>query len=137
MSIDHSFKINKILLVDDEPSICESLQGYLEDAGYEVSVAYNGQEALDYLGVFDADLVILDLYMPAMNGHEVLLRLAESHPELPKLVISGICDESIRLRALDEGAWDYLQKPVTDLSILDRKILSFEERYEAVRVVNC
>lgn len=127
MEINQGFTITKILLVDDEPSICESLQAFLEDAGYQTSIAHNGQEALDHISISEPDLVILDLYMPAMDGHELLAHLAKDHPTLPKLVFSGMNDKSIIDQVFSEGAWDYISKPIRNLVNLLDKVTHIEE----------
>jgi putative two-component system response regulator len=128
MNNNQRFTVNSILLVDDEPSICFSLQAYLEDAGYQIMIAHNGQEALDYISVSEPDLVILDLYMPAMDGHELLKRLSVSHPDIPKLILSGVGDISVAMQTIHEGAWDFIAKPITDLSSLRHKISMINDK---------
>lgn len=128
MDTVQQFTIKDILIVDDEPSICQSLQAFLEDADYRTEIAYNGQEALDYISIAAPDMIILDLRMPAMDGHELLQNLSLSHPEMPKLVISGTGDISIAMQSIQDGAWDFIQKPLTDLKILQHKIASLEEK---------
>lgn len=128
MRIDQRYTIKEILLVDDEPSICDSLQAFLEDLGYRVAVAYNGQEALDHISLTQPDLVILDLHMPAMSGHELLKKLAVKYPEMPKLVLSGVGDISVAIQTIHEGAWDFLSKPIKNLNILLHKISQSEEK---------
>ena len=80
---------NRILLVDDEPSIRVVLSAVLEDAGYNVDVAEHGFDALRKIQNAVPDLVITDLRMPNMNGFELLAVLRERFPELPTIVISG------------------------------------------------
>ncbi len=80
---------NRILLVDDEPSIRVVLSAVLEDAGYSVDVAEHGFDALRKIQNAVPDLVITDLRMPSMNGFELLAVLRERFPQLPTIVISG------------------------------------------------
>jgi len=80
---------NKILLVDDEPSIRVVLSAVLEDAGYTVETAEHGFDALRRIQNALPDLVITDLRMPNMNGFELLAVLRERFPQLPTIVISG------------------------------------------------
>ena len=78
--------IRKILVVDDEEDIREALKDYLEELGYEVSVAENGKTAYEALLTKDYDLVLMDMFMPEMNGAEVLLRLKEAG-KIPSYVV--------------------------------------------------
>ena len=80
---------NRILLVDDEPSIRVVLSAILQDAGYTVDVAENGFDALRKMQNAVPDMVITDLRMPNMNGFELLTVLRQRYPQLPTIVISG------------------------------------------------
>jgi two-component system alkaline phosphatase synthesis response regulator PhoP len=82
----------KILVVDDEPGVCDFLKDLLQDAGYTVLTAYNGEEGLKSIQKNRPDLVLLDMHMPKMNGVEMYAKLAEmGHgiPETPVLILSG------------------------------------------------
>ena len=112
----------KILVVDDEVYIRQSFEDYLEDREYDVIAAKNGQEGLALIISERPDLVLLDLMMPGMNGLEVLKQGRKIMPDLPIIVISGANRIVDVIEALRYGAWDYLEKPVHDLSILEHAI---------------
>ena len=78
-----------ILIVDDETSILQSLGGLLADEGFEVIEATNGYEALKIIDAESPDLVLLDIWMPGIDGIETLKEIKKSHPILPVIIISG------------------------------------------------
>ena len=104
--------MSRILVVDDEKQVLQSLTTVLEKKGYEVSPAITGPLALAAYASFHPDLVLLDLLMPGMNGFEVLRQLMEYNPELPVVILTGVADETIAKKAMTEGARDYLTKPI-------------------------
>jgi DNA-binding response OmpR family regulator len=108
-----------VLLVDDSPPTRELVSIVLRRAGYEVTVAPDGEEALRLFSGVHPDAVVLDLHMPGMSGWEVLSRLRE-RSEVPVLVISGIPDEVSKVRALNGGADDYIVKPVSAAELVAR-----------------
>ena len=132
-SWDQKYKIHRILLVDDEVAICRSMEAFLEDYGYDISIAHNGKEGLEKFNANLPDLVILDLQMPVMTGHEFLAELAATHPEVPKIIISGIGDVGEAMQTVDEGGWDFISKPIHDLNFLIHKIKLLEEKATLVR----
>ena len=79
----------KILLADDEPEVAEVIELMLRRCGYQVTVVYSGQEALDAFAVGDYDLVITDMYMPDLSGREVAKRVKGSMTGVPVLLITG------------------------------------------------
>lgn len=101
----------KILVVDDEPTIRELLSASLRFAGFEVQAAADGREALREEATFQADLVVLDIMLPDMDGFEVLEKLREREPLLPVLFLTAKDDVQDRVRGLDVGADDYVTKP--------------------------
>ncbi len=108
----------RILVVDDDSPIRETFSTYLKFLGYETAVAAEGQEGLAVCASFNPDLVLTDLQMPVMGGLEFLRHLREAQPDLPVIVISGAMEFSAVVEALKLGAWDYLTKPLYDLSML-------------------
>ena len=100
----------KILVVDDEPPIRKLLRMGLSSQGYEVLEAPNGKIALELLAKKPA-LVILDLGLPDIDGHELLRRIRHRHENLPIVVLSSRGDEAGKVAALDLGADDYVTKP--------------------------
>lgn len=109
----------RILVVDDERTVRDILQRTLEDAGYDVITAANGQEALDKISQFDVSLVLLDIMMPGLDGFEVLERMPQ-HLNIPVIMLSGIHDETTKIDSLTLGADDYIAKPFSTGELLAR-----------------
>ena len=123
----------RILVIDDDTVVRESFCFYLEDLDYDVVQALNGKDGLAQVEKAKPDIVLLDLRMPEMDGHEVLEQLSTDAPETPLIVISGTGDIGDTVRALRLGAWDYLLKPVNDLSMLEHAINKALERARLLR----
>jgi len=100
----------KVLIIDDEPPIRKLLRMGLSTQGYEILEASNGKTALELLAQQPA-LVILDLGLPDIQGHELLRIIREREESLPIVVLSSRGDEAGKVQALDLGADDYLTKP--------------------------
>lgn len=111
-----------ILIIDDEEGIRDTLQGILEDEGYSVLTASSAEEGLDLLQKSGPDLVILDIWLPNMDGIEALSRIREASSELPVIMISGHANVDLAVKATKLGAYDFLEKPLS----LDRIILTLE-----------
>jgi PAS domain S-box-containing protein len=103
----------RLLLVDDEPSVRRSTGKLLASLGYAVETAGGGEEALALLGRTRVDLVLSDLAMPQMSGTELAARIRERHPELPIVFMSGNLDSEQLRSEISEGHAVFLQKPVT------------------------
>jgi two-component system, OmpR family, response regulator MprA len=111
----------KILVVDDERAVRESLRRALELEGYEVDLAEDGEQALERLGgTADADAVILDVLMPGIDGLEVCRRLRSEHNGVPVLMLTARAEVDSRVAGLDAGADDYLPKPFALAELLAR-----------------
>ena len=100
-----------ILVVDDEPGVRDVLQDALEGAGYDVVTAANGAEGLDQLRRHHADLCVLDINMPTVNGFEFVERLRESGTTTPILMLTARDSSGDVERGLRLGADDYVKKP--------------------------
>src|SRR5262249_13678069 len=100
----------KILVVDDEPPIRKLLRMGLASQGYDVLEASNGKTALELMAKKPA-LVILDLGLPDIDGHDLLQRIRHREESVPIVVLSSRGDEAGKVAALDLGADDYLTKP--------------------------
>ncbi|MEE9369667.1 MAG: response regulator [Pontiella sp.] len=122
-----------VLVIEDEEPIRESFRNYLEDLFYTVYEASNGREGLDLFKQYNPDVVILDLRMPEVNGHQVLEELSEQSSDTPLIVVSGTGNIGDTVEALHLGAWDYLLKPVSDLSMLEHSIKKVLERAQLIR----
>jgi two-component system KDP operon response regulator KdpE len=108
-----------ILVVDDDPQILRAVRTSLRGRGYEVATAGNGETALDAAGNTAFDLVILDLSLPGIDGHEVIRRL-RAFTDAPILVLSVRDAQQDKVEALDAGADDYVTKPFSMGELLAR-----------------
>jgi two-component system nitrogen regulation response regulator NtrX len=108
-------KPRRILVVDDEPGIRQSLRGVLEDEGYAVDAAASGEECLAMLPGAGFELALLDIWLPGLDGMEVLSRIQEMPlPERPEVVvISGHGSIEAAVKATKLGAFDFLEKPLS------------------------
>jgi two-component system, NtrC family, nitrogen regulation response regulator NtrX len=108
-------KPRRILVVDDEPGIRQSLSGVLEDEGYSVSASESGEACLEALPGGDFELVLLDIWLPGIDGMEVLSRIQEIPvPDRPVVVvISGHGSIEAAVKATKLGAFDFLEKPLS------------------------
>ncbi len=111
----------KILVVDDERAVRESLERALDLEGYEVELAADGEAALERLdGPTPADAVILDVLMPGIDGLEVCRRLRARRNAVPVLMLTARAEVDSRVAGLDAGADDYLAKPFALAELLAR-----------------
>ena len=111
----------KVLVVDDERAVRDSLRRALELEGYAVELAGDGEEALERLGgPAPADAVILDVLMPGIDGLEVCRRLRAEDNEVPVLMLTARTEVDSRVAGLDAGADDYLSKPFALAELLAR-----------------
>jgi two-component system KDP operon response regulator KdpE len=108
----------RVLVVDDEPQICRALRRTLEGHGYEVRTVGSGEEALATLR-WHPDIVLLDLMLPDVDGLDVSRHIRALSP-IPILVLSARGEEPMKVRALDEGADDYITKPFGTDELLAR-----------------
>lgn len=116
----------KILIVDDEEIMRESLKCWLEEDGYSVVTAAGGLAAIDMLAADRPNLVILDLKMPGMDGMEALRRIRKIDPKLPVIMVTAYASIETAIETMKEGAYDYLIKPFNpdETLMLIRKIVS-------------
>lgn len=112
---------SSVLIVDDDPLLCNLLQVALRRGGIGSHVAYSGSAALEYLKEHPVDLVLLDILMADMSGFDVLeqIRQQPTHRKLPVIILTARADVSSRQRGMASGADAYLVKPVTPDKILD------------------
>jgi two-component system response regulator ResD len=127
--------MGRVLVVEDDAEIREVMRRYLEDHGYEVAVAMDGQQALDRVqnGV---ELIILDLQLPRVDGFEVLSRLRQTSA-IPVLIVSARGDGADRIAGLELGADDYMIKPFLPRELVARvKALLRRSRLPSTTSVN-
>jgi len=101
-----------VLSIDDEPSIGKLIQRTLEPDICRVVTAQNGEEGLAILGERSVDLVLLDLYMPGMNGPECIRELRRTHPEMPVVIVTGFPDSALMMEANLHGPLILVAKPI-------------------------
>jgi DNA-binding response OmpR family regulator len=109
----------RILVVDDDPTVSDVVARYLEHAGYATTVVADGKVALDKAVSDPPDLVVLDLMLPGMDGLEVFTRLRERAP-VPVVMLTALGDEADRLVGLELGADDYVTKPFSPRELVLR-----------------
>lgn len=121
-------KLGSVLVVDDENSIRNILQRILEEAGYDVATAANGQEALDKVSQLMPEVVVLDIKMPGMSGMEVLQRIATNWPDVGVVMASAIGHTQIAVDAMKRGAYDYITKPFSRADLVLKVRRAMEKR---------
>ena len=102
-----------ILIVDDEPSILKSLHGLLTDEGFAVTTATNGYEALKIIDAESPDLVLLDIWMPGIDGIETLKEIKRENPFIQVIIITGHGTVETAVTATKIGAFDLIEKPLS------------------------
>jgi CheY-like chemotaxis protein len=108
IAISHT---EKILIVDDEARMCDSIKALLSAHGYEIKTCRNGQNALECLAGNTFDLVLLDIGMEQMDGFQVMERMVQQHLDIPVVIMTGNASTDSAVEALRKGAYDYLRKP--------------------------
>lgn len=101
----------RVLLVEDDPTTSKSIEMMLTHANLNVYATDLGEEGIDLAKLYDYDLILLDLGLPDMTGHEVLRQLRTSRIDTPILILSGADDTESKLKGFGYGADDYLTKP--------------------------
>ncbi len=123
--------LKKVLIVDDEPDFCDALRDLLRSRGFEVAIALSGEEALPAYMQEKPDVVLLDIHMPGMDGLETLQELKVLDQGANVIMVTAIEDDEIVMRAMAEGALDYIIKPVNPYDLvlgLTKKTGLFEKR---------
>lgn len=122
-----------ILIVDDEATLRQTLARILQRAGFEVTTAAAGREALALLAKQSFDLIYLDIRMPDINGLEVLKIIHAKLPELPVILFTAQPDLNSAVEALRRGAIDYLLKPLKPQVVIDRSAAILAEKQKERR----
>lgn len=117
----------RLLIVEDEIELCDTVAKTLYRAGYEVDTCYDGSEALDYILAENYDLIVLDLNLPGMDGMELLKELRKKNEETKVLILSARSQIADKVEGLDAGANDYMEKPF-HLQELEARIRSLTRR---------
>jgi two-component system nitrogen regulation response regulator NtrX len=117
---------HSVLVVDDEVNIRKTLDGVLSDEGYKVLAAEDAEKALDTLSRSLVDAVLLDVWLPGMDGLEALKRIRETYPLLPVIMISGHGTIDMAVKAVKNGAFDFIEKPIS----LDKLLITLTRAIE-------
>ncbi len=117
----------KVLVVDDEHAIVRALTAALEARGYTVLAAHDGQEALERAASSGPDVIILDIGLPDLDGIEVCRRIRR-WSDVPIVLLTAVGDDDTKVRALDEGADDYVTKPFSTPELLARVRVALRHR---------
>ncbi|MCI0349515.1 MAG: sigma-54 dependent transcriptional regulator, partial [Acidobacteriales bacterium] len=117
--------MRKILVIDDDKSICESLSLYLAEEGYEVGTALSGEEGLERAQMGGWDVVILDIFLSDADGMDILRRLKEKVADASVIMITAFHDMPTTVRAMKLGAVEYIHKPleIDELDAAIRRVL--------------
>lgn len=116
----------KILLIDDDPDFVEAVKVIVENGGYDVKVAYDGEEGLEAVAAEKPDLIVLDVMMPVMNGHECCAKLKAdpATAKIPVILLTAVADRVTTSTythrdMLESEAEDYMPKPVEPKELLN------------------
>ncbi|MDA8172947.1 MAG: sigma-54 dependent transcriptional regulator [Nitrospiraceae bacterium] len=116
----------KVLIVDDEANIRESLADILSDEGYEIGMAGSGEEALETIRRESPEIVLLDIWLPGMDGVEALKQIKAQHEDLPVVMITGHGTIELAVKTTKMGAYDFMQKPLS----IERVLLTVKRALE-------
>ncbi|MCK5914006.1 MAG: sigma-54-dependent Fis family transcriptional regulator [Desulfuromusa sp.] len=120
-----------ILIVDDEDSIRQSLEGILEDEGFRTSFAATGEECLSSIQTDDPDLILLDIWMPGIDGLETLKKIKQFRPNQLVVMMSGHGSIETAVKATRLGAFDFIEKPLS----LEKVLLSIQNAIKIGQLV--
>jgi two-component system nitrogen regulation response regulator NtrX len=126
-----------ILIIDDEESILQALEGILTDEGYEAHCELSAVTALKKIDEMMPDLVILDIWMADMNGIDALIRLKQDYPYIPVIMMSGHADVETAVKATRLGAYDFIEKPLSmeELLLAINNALNFYQLEEEMGIL--
>jgi DNA-binding response OmpR family regulator len=112
--------VARVLVVDDDPTVREVVVTYLRASGHEVDEAGDGEAALEQLRSHPADLLVLDLMLPGIDGLEVCRRIRTGGDDVPVIMLTALGSETDRVVGLEQGADDYVTKPFSPRELVLR-----------------
>jgi DNA-binding response OmpR family regulator len=121
----------RVLVIEDEPDIARGLRDALEFEQFEVSTSGHGREGIKILRERGADLIILDLMLPDINGFTVCEEIRQSHPVVPIIMLTARSQETDKIRGLEVGADDYVTKPFSIGELIARINAIFRRLYRS------
>jgi len=111
----------RVLVVDDDPEVLDTLREILEELGYEASTAASGEQAVAAMATVQPHVVFLDMMMPGLSGLEALMYFRQHHRAVPVIVITGSIEQKVTRQARAGGAFDVVAKPF-DIPILQNLV---------------
>ncbi len=115
--------LRKVLVIDDEDMIRQTIRKQLDGTGFEILEAEDGQQGIDLLNTLDnpltVDVIICDIRMPKINGIEAIAYFRKEYPSTPIIVLTGYPDVTLATDLLKQGVTDYLTKPVDKQSLVE------------------
>ena len=120
--------MNPICIVDDEASICSTLAGILNDEGYQTAIFPDAESLWEKLDTMEPSLVLLDIWLPGIDGMQLLRRLHDRFPEVPVIMMSGHAGIEAAVAAIKAGAVDFLEKPLHLEVLLDKVASALKHR---------
>ncbi len=117
-----------VLVVGDEEPVRSLLQEALQDAGYDVLAAANGQQALDAMAAREIDAALLDIRMPGLSGLAVLQELQQRYPDTSVIMLTAVGDTETAVGAMKSGAYDFVEKPFRLADVVVRVAKALEKR---------
>lgn len=126
-----------ILIIDDEAALRQTLARILQQAGFEVTTAQDGEQGLSFIQTTSFDLIFMDLRMPGIAGMDALKLIHASYPNLPVILFTAQPDLNSAVEALRNGATDYLLKPLKPQAVIDRarSVLENQQRENRKREI--
>jgi DNA-binding NtrC family response regulator len=118
----------KLLLVDDEKTMVKYLSKRLIKRGFEISIAYNGMDALEQVRENDFDVVLLDVLMPGMNGIDTLKEIKKIKPRTEIIMLTGHASVEVGIEGMKAGAFNYIMKPFDPNELVAEIHLACEQR---------
>lgn len=125
----------KLLIIDDDTSIRETLEGFFKKKGFEIASASDGEKGWEIIKEFQPDVIISDIRMPNLSGIELLERVKEKFEDINVILMTAYDDMQTTVRAIQKGAYDYLEKPleINKLEILVKRALENKQLSEKLK----
>jgi len=123
----------RLLTVEDDLAVRQTITAYFEDCDFEVFEANDGAEGIEKFKELRTDIVLTDLRMPNVSGIDVVRAIHKEDPEVPVIVVSGTGAITDSIEAMRQGAWDYVCKPIVDMAVLEHVVRRVLERSEFLK----
>jgi len=121
----------RVLIVDDEPYVCDVLNRWLSEEGYDSDTAADAEQASVALGLGTYELLLLDVSMPGISGVDLLAQVRKDHPDIVVIMVTAISDRETALRCMRLGAYAYILKPFDEREVLVNVVGALEEHRRA------